>query len=276
MSFDYGAITGPLHEWERAWPYRLTPKDPYCGDEVLDVPANYQNYLTFSAGETLEELAFRAWDDAFCEAYRAILNGEDRWTDLGLAAAHLQIDLPIRHDLRPPRIAPWTLPDSRLSDAVENWVPDIGLVAPDRVLGPWADEPIPRWLRSLCGKVLCFSPLLAPAVRPMGRECRSRPRPPLHPRRGLIAMLRAPPMVWQTAPRVLSLGTGRSCGGLARDARVRGPNLQDTRSVAGLLHATPSAPAGSRGLVRQIVAGVHAAASLRAPHELGRSSPRSE
>ena len=200
MSFKMGAFTGPLHEWERAWPEHLAPADPYSGDEVLDVPGRFDNYVAYGSGELLDEEGHRHWDERFCVIFRAIMAGESHPDELAEAARYLQVDLPRTHDRRPPRVSPYREPDSRLADAVENWVPDVGLLAPDRVLGPWSDEPLPPWLRSLCGKVVSFSPLLSPAVRPVGRECKSPPRPHLDMRRVLIAMLQAPTMLWWTDP----------------------------------------------------------------------------
>jgi hypothetical protein len=246
MSLKLTAFTGPMHAIDRAWPESLDPLDPYGGDEVLEALGSFDNYQEYSRGEKLEQAAWAEWDARFCTAMRSILRGIDAHQELALSARMLQIDHEPTHDKRPPRVAPMPISDSRLSDAVENWVPDIGVVAPDRVLGPWADEPIPRWLRSLCGKVLSFSPLLAPAVRPMGRECRSRPRPHLDQRRCMIAMLRAPTMLWWTDPLESALP------------------ISDRWAPSGEVSGLPSSPAFI-GRIYRSVEGWHACCVMPLP-----------
>lgn len=200
MSVKLQGFIGLAAEQLHAWPEALCPEDPYCGDEVLDQTGNYANYCVFSSGEKISQGEHDEADSMFCASLRKILIGQDAYDELNQAAMALQIDFPATHDRRPARVAPFVLAESRLSDIVENWVPDIGVMAPDRVLGPWSDEPLSDWLRALCGRVFCFSPVLYPTIRPMGRESKSRPRPDLDTRRVLIAMMRAPTMLWWSDP----------------------------------------------------------------------------
>ena len=62
--------------------------------------------------------------------------------------------------------AEYLCPLSYLANITEDWVPDIGMFAQERVLGPFAPY---QSLGILCGAVLCFSPLLKQGITPAGR-----------------------------------------------------------------------------------------------------------
>ena len=62
--------------------------------------------------------------------------------------------------------AEYLCPLSYLANITEDWVPDIGMFAQERVLGPFAPF---NHFRVLCGAILCFSPLLKHGITPAGR-----------------------------------------------------------------------------------------------------------
>jgi len=267
MSVKLHGIVGTTHALDRAWPETLDATDPYAGDEVIEYPGRFANYARYSVEERIDEAEHDRWDSVFCESFRGVLRGDEDPVRLAEAARKLQVDLPLTHDRRPPRVAPRVLGEERLSDIVENWVPDIGILGPDRVLGPWADESLPAWLHRLCGRVLCFSPILPPAVRPMGRE----QEPPAASSRGPSSLDRHAPSatdaVANGGSRASSshLGSMASRGagvGIARDPELCGSHLQDPGWLAVLLCAPAPAPSRSRPPTGPHPPGAHALASL--------------
>jgi len=100
-----------------------------------------------------------------------------------------------------PRLAPLDraplLPcDQWAADLVEDLLPEVGLVAPGRVLGPFADERPSARSRLVAAGVLAFCPHRAPQVRPVDRWYRDRRASPVDERATLRAVDRAPPMLW--------------------------------------------------------------------------------
>ena len=161
---------------EHAWPELLCAADPWAGDEML------------GEGEP---------DDGFFPMYRGVLEGRLPWEAAAAAAIRLGLDGPLKHDRRPPRAAPVPIDDALLAELAADVVPDLGMLAPDRVLGPWADERLPPRLLALASAVMALSPLIPPSVRPVARALRAkRPRRSVEERAALRAVMTAPPMVW--------------------------------------------------------------------------------
>ncbi|HCH61282.1 MAG: hypothetical protein CL927_04730 [Deltaproteobacteria bacterium] len=181
---------------ERAWPEELRPEDPFSGDEGLADPATYAQYLQWVRPARLSEAVFRAQDAAFLEAYFDVLAGRRPWGATDGPAKALVIDHPLRHDRRPARPAMAPVSDDIICDLTEDWVPSIGLLAPPRVLGPWAILALPPRLRMWCAAVMSFSPVFPPSIRPMSRPGRTKPKVDGFIKSALIAVLRAPMMVW--------------------------------------------------------------------------------
>lgn len=181
---------------ERAWPEELRPEDPFSGDEGLADPATYAQYLQWVRPARLSEDEFLAADAAFLEGYFDILAGRQPWGATDAAAEALVVDHALRHDRRPARPAMGPVTDDVICDLAEDWVPSIGLLAPPRVLGPWAMLGLPRRLRMFCGAVMSFSPVFPPSIRPMSRPGRTKPKVDGVIKSALIAVLRAPMMLW--------------------------------------------------------------------------------
>ena len=182
---------------EHSWPLDRALSDPWAQDEALDDPARPADYHRHALRPTLTDAEVDAADAIFRERYRAVLNGAAPWGATDAAAAALQLDEPIRHDPRPLHPAPATIDDAVLADLADNWLPTLGMLAPERVLGPLAWQDPPRAARLLAHGVLGLSPLIPPSIRPIGRALRSEPVPPLAVRSAALAVIRAPAMLWQ-------------------------------------------------------------------------------
>jgi hypothetical protein len=90
-----------------------------------------------------------------------------------------------------------------MSDITENQLPQVGLVAPDRFLGPWADEPLPRWVRVQVAAAMMFVPELDPGVPAWARRIKREPMPAAPVRQSIRVISRTPPMVWKVDGDVL-------------------------------------------------------------------------
>jgi len=178
-------------------PAHLDPADPHAGDEVRRDEGDFDEHLFYAPVAKLSREDFHEWDRRFFEAYRGVLDGWLPWGATDEAAGRLGLVGPRTHDSRPLRSAPLQLSDALFSDLIEDWVPDVGLLAPDRVLGPWADLALPRHIRMVAGVALGFSPLLDPAVLPLARVTRKQPRPPADIATSVRAVTYVPPMLWQ-------------------------------------------------------------------------------
>jgi len=216
---------------ERAWPEELRPEDPFAGDEGIADPATFEQYLQWVRPARLTEDEFLAADRAFLAAYFGILAGRRPWGATDAAAHKLVVDHDLRHDLRPARPAMAPIADDIICDLAEDWVPSLGLMAPPRVLGPWAMLDLPRRLRVLCGAVMSFAPVFPPSIRPMSRPGRTKPKVDGAIKSGLIAVLRAPMMLWKPGPG----GTLEPLLPIARRSPPEGPvtGVPDAPCVLG-------------------------------------------
>lgn len=188
---------GTLNSLEYAWPDLLDPRDPWAGDEALPDTYDYANYLTFSEGVApLDAEAYAAADRAFLAVYREVLGGRRPWRDIEAPARAIGVWGPARHDRRPLDRAPFEISNDNLVDHVEDWVPDIGLQAPDRVLGPWSEGAVLPALRHAAGAAVAFCPWVQGAITPAERVARSKPKPSKPYRAALRAIAASPPMIW--------------------------------------------------------------------------------
>ena len=122
------------------WPIAQDLIDPWAGDEIL-YPIEDQKH------------AHALFDATKLKSYLA-------WAkEQGLSKT-------IRHDDSHVQKATHLCSLDFLANLTEDWVPDIGLFAQERVLGPFA--PYPK-LKRLCGAILCFSPLLKHGITAAGR-----------------------------------------------------------------------------------------------------------
>ena len=204
---------------ERAWPEELRPEDPFAGDEGIPDPATYAQYLKWVQPARLSEAEFLEADQAFLDAYFDVLAGKRPWGATDPFAKQLVIDHPLRHDLRPARPAMAPVDDDVICDLSEDWVPSLGLLAPPRVLGPYAMLDLPRRVRIFTGALMSFAPLFPPSIRPMSRPGRSKPKLAGATKSALIAVLRSPMQLWRPNPD----GTLTPMLPLARRSHPDGP-----------------------------------------------------
>lgn len=181
---------------EHTWPVDRAVGDPWAQDEALDDPARVADYHRHALRPVLTDDEVSRWDAIFRSAYRQVLRGQAPWGTTDAAARALELDLPLRHDPRPLHVAPAAIDDATLADLAENWMPSMGMLAPERVLGPFAWLQPPLGARRLAAGVMGTAPMIPPAIRPLGRALRSEPVPPLEVRGAALAVLRAPALLW--------------------------------------------------------------------------------
>ena len=194
------SIVGRHPDQDTASPHIITPWDPYAGDEALVWPGDHADYLRHAArtgvDAELDIEQYAALDLAFEHTYRDILDGRQPWSAVEPLLAPLLIGGPLKHDGRPPGVVQTVLDDHFLADIAENQLPQVGLVGPGRILGPWSDEPTPRWVRIQVGAIMAFVPEVDPGVPPWARAIKHRPRPETAVRASVRVMARTPPMLW--------------------------------------------------------------------------------
>ncbi len=194
------SIVGRLHGQDTASPHCIAPRDPYAGDEALLWSGDYEDYLVHAARIGYTTLVSRVEHDRldreFEQTYRAILDGQAPWSAIDPLAEALLVAGPLKHDGRPAGVAVSKIDDRQLADIAENQLPQVGLIGPDRVLGPWADERLTAAERIQVGAVMAFVPEVEPGVPPWARAIKRKPRPDADTRQSLRVMARTSPMLW--------------------------------------------------------------------------------
>ena len=216
------AIWGPPKARESAWPTTISAACPYAGDELLYDPAPLSDLTARGTPPFPDAAAHARLDQEFHATYTAILEGRAPWTAIAGPAAALQIEAPSTLDRRWPKPAWAPLADRELADQAEDWIPDIGQLAPPRVLGPFSDHALPMQARRLAFAVMSFSPLLPPRIRPLVRGMRNRPRPSNERRQAITAVVQVPAMAWR-----------QDTDGLLEAALPLGPHFHPEAPVAG-------------------------------------------
>ncbi len=195
------SLLKPPEHLRGADPDILAPFDPWAGDEIEMSPGSYDNYVRFSeARDKLSRAAHDAADAEFCRLYRAILDGAEPWGAEAAVSAALEIDAPLKHDTRPLNEATQHISDDILAEMAEDQVPDIGVISPDRVLGPMSEQVLPRRMLRTAGAVMGFAPLIREGIMPVARVIYQRPRPPTELSSPIRSIARAPVMIWRRTP----------------------------------------------------------------------------
>ena len=216
------ATWGPPREWESAWPSVVSQTCPYAGDELLFDPSPLADLKARGTPPFPGIAEHSILDRAFHEAYVGILEGRLPWSAIDGPADALQVNTPTTLDRRWPKPAWAPLPDGELAGQAEDWIPDMGQVAPARVVGPFSDHALPMPVRRVAFAVMAFSPLLAPRIRPIVRGMRNKPKPSRERRQAITAVIMAPAMAWSQNRE------GRLLAQLPL-----GPHFSPTRAVAG-------------------------------------------
>lgn len=177
-----------------AWPTHSDAADPWAGDEWLDERGSHDNHVTL--GGRLGRIEHDELDASFLDVWREVVRGEAEESDLTPLAAALSIPTKRTHDSRPPQVGPFPVTDVVLADIVEDTLPDVGLVAADRLLGPWADERFRRELVCAAAVHLCWLPMLDHNGSPCDRWANNGRKPTIAMRKSVRAVSKAPPMLW--------------------------------------------------------------------------------
>lgn len=96
------------------------------------------------------------------------------------------------HESRPPDAVLAVPSVADLARVACDIAPAAGNDGPDRVLGPWADEDLPRGVRLAATAAACFFPPDDDAETPFSAWCRRPPAPPVAERAAFRAVARAP------------------------------------------------------------------------------------
>jgi hypothetical protein len=191
----------PSIHLDRAWPTVVHPRDPWSGDESLLMTGSFEDYLQHCERQQqsaeLDEAAHEVWDLRFEGIYRQVLDGTAELAAIEVAARALGVWGRRTHDRRPLPEAQYSISDELLADISENQLPQVGHLAPDRILGPWADTMLPRWVRVAAAAAMVFSPEVPPGVPAWARAIKRQPRPPTEVRAALRAAAKTPPMLWR-------------------------------------------------------------------------------
>ena len=231
---------------EGAWPEILDTRDVFAGDELQLLPGNWGSHRDFTVGPRVPQPQWEALDRQFRSLFPQVLCGRAAPKALEDVAEAMGLSAPPRSDRRHLATAAFHLGDEVLADITENYVPDVGSLAPDRVLGPFADLHIPRRLRAAAAATLAFTRIVPPAVRPIDRYAEDKPRPDVPLRAVIRAIALSPLMLWQRQDDrlrpLLPLATG-----FAPDLPVR-----DLPAVPALLGRLVSLEQGGGWLVASI------------------------
>lgn len=108
---------------EPAW------SDPCAGDPVVGPPPRSAEESWRLFGGEGELGALRGLEARFRRLARELCAGQRSWADAELlaVATALRVNGPVRHDRRPPKIAPGPIADSALADAAEDQLPDLAV-----------------------------------------------------------------------------------------------------------------------------------------------------
>lgn len=224
-------FSSPVPDTERAWPEVLAAADPFAGDERILDPIPRERLERIARARGLDVALLARADARFLDAWARLLDGEAPMDELHEAALDLGLTTPFRHDWRSPHPARRVLSDGWLGETAEDLVPDVGVHAPDRILGPWADLDLPWRVRLSAASLLVYAPLSRQAVRPAARARDAKPHLPVWVRNGLKAVFLAPPMLW----RVEADGSLSPRLPLSRTWTPEGPVLNAPRGVGDVL-----------------------------------------
>ncbi|MBK9365744.1 MAG: hypothetical protein IPN01_05405 [Deltaproteobacteria bacterium] len=180
-----------------AWPLVVGAADEFGGqDWVNDAPAGEANYRLL--GGKLPQADFNALDDRFLRRYFEVVAGRLPHDDAALRqmAEALGLTYRVHFDKRPALPAPHALSERLLAELAEDYSPDLVMIGADRVLGPWADEPISREVRRYAASLAAFIPCMDEGGTAVARWSNLEPPPSVDDRAALRNIQLAPPTLW--------------------------------------------------------------------------------
>ncbi len=234
--------------FENAWPEILDARDRRAGDELLPAPGSYENHRDFRSGPLLSPERWAELDAQFVRLFPLVLAGRAPPAELEALAQQMGLCSEMRHDSRRCDLVEPFVSDGLLADIAGNYLPEVGPIAADRVLGPFADLVLPRELRSTAVGLLATIRVVAPAERPIERFCEDKPRPPIPLRAAVRAAFLAPPMLYAVE------GGLRPMFPLAPGFRIPDPpRLPDAPAALGRLVPTRTGSAFILGIALPIL-----------------------
>ncbi|MBN1334997.1 MAG: hypothetical protein JXB39_03455 [Deltaproteobacteria bacterium] len=172
-----------IRSGDHAWPLPPVSEDPWGGEDLLPASEPEPPFLALARLALHGRIAMD--DPRLAEAASCAGLDEPRLTD--------PLSAP------PPAVTPVPPCDAWFAEMAEDVLPDVGLVAPDRVLGPRADAPPTPCERILAAGVLALAPFDAPRVRPVDRWIRESATSDV--RAAIRAVDRTPPCLWRVDPK---------------------------------------------------------------------------
>ncbi len=161
------------------------------------LPGDWCGHRDFAVTDKLDRASWEALDERFRRLFPAVLCGRADPAELADVAESMGLAPPLRFDRRRARPALRRVSDGLLADVCEDKLPDIGLYAPERVLGPFAELPLSRSARRASGAVMAFIRVLPQGLRAVDRFYREKPRPDVEDRAVVKAIELCPPMLWR-------------------------------------------------------------------------------
>ena len=184
-----------------SWPIERPEPDCWGGEEYLYEASSWENHKTYTASPAASREEYDQLDRQFMEHWFEATKGQRDRDDQSLQKLAHALGLPDtpHHDERGSKIAPEILNPLAVWEMLENSVPDIVMVALDRVLGPYADEPLPRSLHRLATEAFAFSPTIDNGLPATQRWAKDTIRPSVTLRACMRAASHAPAMIWDTS-----------------------------------------------------------------------------
>lgn len=220
-----------------AWPTQRPEPDCWGGDEYLFDASDFENHCAFTGKPLENKEAYEKLDRRFMERwFEVVRKGLDR-SDASLQDMAHQLGLPAtpHHDKRPAKQAPIPLDALQVWEMLENGVPDVVMIALDRVLGPYADEALHRDLHRVAVEAFAFSPTVDIGLPARTRWAQDVLRPSPDVRAAMRAFEHSPAMLWELNDQgdctpLLPLAeahcpSGPICGNAASLPRCEGQSL---------------------------------------------------
>lgn len=164
------------------YPWLLDPLQPFEDDHWILAGIGYEDFRRY--GGRLDRATYEQRVRDFLTHPTAELEAE------------LGLDRPPRPEYHAPERVPWVPSPSDLVRIGTDIEPALGGDAPDLVLGPWADDPLPRPVLRMATAELLFAHLTGEPRSAWRRWKRRVPLPPVPDRAAVRGVARAPLTVW--------------------------------------------------------------------------------
>jgi hypothetical protein len=147
----------------------------------------------------LNDKAYQELDQDFMARWFECITENLGRDDTALQDLAYRLGLPMtpHHDRRPAKVAPAHMEPIQIWEMLENAVPDVVMLALDRVLGPYSDEDLDRGLHRIAVEAFAFSPTVDGGFPVRKRWAQDALRPSVENRAGMRAIEHSPAMLWE-------------------------------------------------------------------------------